>query len=51
MESAFVFIENDSGESPTGETCSACGLELTIMEGGAGEASLWCGCGSLAVLS
>jgi hypothetical protein len=51
MDHALVVIEDESGEAPTGEVCSACGAERTIMEAGTGEASLWCGCGALTVLS
>jgi len=51
MEQGFVYVEDDPGEAPTGEVCSGCGLELSIMQAGSGEASLWCGCGALVVLS
>ena len=51
MEQRIVYVEGDTGEAPTGEVCSGCGLELSIMEAGTGEASLWCGCGALVVLS
>jgi hypothetical protein len=51
MEQRIVYVEGDTGEAPTGEVCSGCGLELSIMQAGTGEASLWCGCGALVVLS